>query len=114
MSGNSLVSHPFINSYFEAVSNKFGLTPRESEVLRALMILGPNNRELGDLLDVSEKTMKNHIANILKKTKTNSTRELQALVFRETLVPVLLSVFQATNNHPAGKPSDRFAGLSIS
>ena len=42
------------------------LTERENEVLR-LIAFGMSNREIGELLHVSEGTVKNHTSNILSK-----------------------------------------------
>jgi two-component system, NarL family, response regulator DegU len=42
------------------------LTQREMDVLR-LMAQGKNNRAIGDVLYISEKTVKNHVSNILYK-----------------------------------------------
>jgi two-component system response regulator DegU len=42
------------------------LTQREMDVLR-LMAQGKNNRAIGDMLYISEKTVKNHVSNILYK-----------------------------------------------
>ncbi|SDO17229.1 hypothetical protein SAMN04487897_10994 [Paenibacillus sp. yr247] len=44
--------------------------------------------------------MKNHVAKILVKTRTHSCRELQALIFREIIVPVLTKVFRISDNKP--------------
>ena len=43
-----------------------GLTERESEVLK-LVVQGLTNREIGDRLHLSEKTIKHYITNILEK-----------------------------------------------
>lgn len=42
------------------------LTPREQEILR-LIATGANNREIAQTLYISEKTVKNHITNILSR-----------------------------------------------
>jgi two-component system response regulator DegU len=44
------------------------LTKRECEVLQ-LMAEGKSNRSIGDMLFISEKTVKNHVSNILQKMK---------------------------------------------
>ncbi len=44
------------------------LTKRECEVLQ-LMAEGKSNRAIGDRLYISEKTVKNHVSNILQKMK---------------------------------------------
>jgi len=42
------------------------LTARETDVL-AMMATGLNNREIGDALELSEGTIKNHVSSILSK-----------------------------------------------
>ncbi|GAA0368014.1 response regulator [Bacillus horti] len=46
------------------------LTKRECEVLQ-LMAEGKSNRRIGDILYISEKTVKNHVSNILQKMKVH-------------------------------------------
>lgn len=47
------------------------LTERETEVLR-LIALGGSNKEIASKLNISEKTVKNHISNIFQKLHVNS------------------------------------------
>jgi len=51
---------------FESLESPDPLTRREIEVLR-MMAGGYSNREIGDSLDATEGTVKNHISNILSK-----------------------------------------------
>jgi two-component system response regulator DegU len=53
------------------------LTKRECEVLQ-LMAEGRSNKAIGDLLFISEKTVKNHVSNILQKMRV--TDRTQAVV----------------------------------
>jgi two-component system response regulator DegU len=53
------------------------LTKRECEVLQ-LMAEGKSNKAIGDLLFISEKTVKNHVSNILQKMRV--TDRTQAVV----------------------------------
>ncbi|QQZ10255.1 response regulator [Heyndrickxia vini] len=46
------------------------LTPRECEVLQ-LLADGKSNRVIGETLYISEKTVKNHVSNILQKMSAN-------------------------------------------
>ena len=43
-----------------------GLSPRELEVLR-LVARGKSNREIGNLLGISARTVQNHVANLYDK-----------------------------------------------
>jgi len=61
---------------------RYGLTARETEVLRALVLFGLHNEELGAMFHIALKTVKNHMACLMGKTRTHSSRELQALFLR--------------------------------
>jgi DNA-binding NarL/FixJ family response regulator len=54
------------------------LTPREREVL-SLITTGASNREIAEVLSISEKTVKNHVSNILMRL--NLRDRTQAAVF---------------------------------
>jgi DNA-binding NarL/FixJ family response regulator len=58
------------------------LTPREQEVL-SLIATGSNNREIAEMLCISEKTVKNHVSNIL--SRLNLRDRTQAAVFAHSL-----------------------------
>lgn len=55
------------------------LSPREQRILR-LVAQGLSNREVGERLDVQEKTVKYHMTNILKKLKARNRVEAAMLV----------------------------------
>lgn len=57
---------------------KEGLTVREKEVLRALT-KGFTNKEIGESLFISDKTVKTHLNSIFRKL--NVTRRLQAILY---------------------------------
>ncbi len=61
------------------------LTAREVEVLREVAT-GKRNREIGETLFISEKTVKNHISNILMKLQVNDRTEAAMLAARGGLV----------------------------
>jgi DNA-binding NarL/FixJ family response regulator len=58
------------------------LTPREQEVL-SLIAMGSSNREIAEMLCISEKTVKNHVSNIL--SRLNLRDRTQAAVFAHSL-----------------------------
>jgi DNA-binding NarL/FixJ family response regulator len=58
------------------------LTPREQEVL-SLIAIGSSNREIAEMLCISEKTVKNHVSNIL--SRLNLRDRTQAAVFAHSL-----------------------------
>lgn len=57
------------------------LTPREVEVL-ALLVAGRSNREIGQALVLSERTVARHIANIYQKTDVHGRAEITAYALR--------------------------------
>jgi DNA-binding NarL/FixJ family response regulator len=61
------------------------LTPREREVL-SLIATGASNREIAEILFISEKTVKNHVTNIL--SRLNLRDRTQAAVFACSVLPV--------------------------
>ncbi|TXK84388.1 helix-turn-helix transcriptional regulator [Paenibacillus sp. N3.4] len=69
-----------ITNSITEMSNQFNLTPRESEIFAFLTIYGYNNKELSQMLYISEKTLKNHISSIILKAKCKSTRQLLSMV----------------------------------
>lgn len=52
----------------------FALSERESEILE-LVADGLRNKEIADRLSIAEKTVKNHVSNILKALQVNSRTE---------------------------------------
>ena len=61
-----------------------GLTERESEILK-LVGRGMKNREIGEQLHLSEKTIKHYITNILEKLHVRSRVEAATLAVRGSL-----------------------------
>ncbi len=61
----------------DATADRFGLTPREREVL-ALLAAGRSNRQIGDALYMAESTAGVHVGNIL--AKLGVTRRAEAAV----------------------------------
>ena len=59
----------------------FGLSPREREVL-GLIALGRTNREIGDRLFISQKTVGVHVGNILAKLGVSGRVEAAAVAIR--------------------------------
>ena len=62
-----------------------GLTPREGEVLR-LIACGFTNREIGDALHISDRTVATHARNIFDKVGAANRAEATAYAVREGLV----------------------------
>ena len=62
-----------------------GITPRELEVLQ-LAAGGLSNKEIAGKLVISEKTAKNHIANIFSKLQVNDRTQAILVALREGLI----------------------------
>jgi DNA-binding NarL/FixJ family response regulator len=58
------------------------LTGRENDVLRWIA-LGASNKEIASKLDISRKTVKNHLSNIFQKLHVNSRTKAALFVFQE-------------------------------
>jgi DNA-binding NarL/FixJ family response regulator len=62
-----------------------GLTPRELQVLR-LMAQSKTNRDIAEVLFISENTVKNHVRNILEKLHLHSRMEAVTYAWRKRLL----------------------------
>ena len=67
-----------------ATNSEDGLTEREQEVLR-LIADGINNREIGEKLYISEKTVKTHVSSILGKLNLNDRTQAAIYALRHGL-----------------------------
>ena len=56
---------------------RLALTPREREVMEFLL-RRLSNKEIAEILGISERTVKFHVGNILNKLHVNSRQELSA------------------------------------
>ncbi|NLN26921.1 MAG: response regulator transcription factor [Firmicutes bacterium] len=65
---------------------KVRLTPRELQVLE-LVVDGKTNKEIADTLIISEKTVKNHVTNLLKKLNLSDRTQAAVYALRHNLVP---------------------------
>lgn len=57
------------------ISESTTLSDRELEILE-LVAIGLTNHDIGEKLEISKRTVDNHISNILTKTKTDNRVEL--------------------------------------
>jgi DNA-binding NarL/FixJ family response regulator len=64
---------------------RFGLTPRELDIVRAI-VAGASNKEIADSLRISPQTVKHHLTSIFEKTSATSRLELALLAIRHGLV----------------------------
>lgn len=63
------------------------LTRREIEVLKLLSV-GMYNKEIAEKLDISERTVKNHVSNIFKKLEVTDRTQAAVFAIRNNLVKI--------------------------
>ena len=63
------------------------LTRRELEVLK-LLAVGMYNKEVAEKLDISERTVKNHVSNIFKKIEVTDRTQAAVFAIRNNLLEV--------------------------
>lgn len=63
------------------------LTRREMEVLK-LVTLGMLNKEIAHKLDISEKTVKNHVSNIFKKIQVSDRTQAAVFAIKNRIVDI--------------------------
>jgi len=66
-------------------STIYRLTQRESEILILSAVYGFSNREISEKCVISEKTVKNHLANLMNKIGIRSMRKLFSLLLFHAL-----------------------------
>jgi DNA-binding NarL/FixJ family response regulator len=86
---DTYIRHQFlphgINEALFLFSMRHDLTQREREVMTLIAGFGLANREIAEQLAISEKTVKNHISNMMTKLGIRSMRKLLPLLIHEAL-----------------------------
>ena len=72
----------------EAASFISPLTPRETEILD-YMAQGYLNKQIAEILNVSEQTIKNHITSILRKLNANARTQAVVIAIKKGLVSIV-------------------------
>jgi len=72
----------------EAKKKAFGLTPRELEIVSAI-VLGYTNRDIARKFTISEDTVKHHLTNIFDKVGVSNRLELALFAIEHRLIPSL-------------------------
>jgi len=68
----------------EARQRKFGLTPRELEIVSAV-VAGYSNKEIAEYFKISEDTVKHHLSNIFDKLGVSTRLELALFAVNQSL-----------------------------
>lgn len=68
----------------EARQRKFGLTPRELEIVSAV-VAGYSNREIAEYFKISEDTVKHHLSNTFDKLGVSTRLELALFAVNQSL-----------------------------
>ena len=63
------------------------LTRRECEVLK-LLAIGMYNKEIGETLNITERTVKNHVSNIFKKIGGSDRTQAAVFAIRNSLIDI--------------------------
>jgi two-component system, NarL family, nitrate/nitrite response regulator NarL len=72
------------SSHDEARQRKFGLTPREIEIVSAV-VAGYSNKEIAEYFKISEDTVKHHLSNIFDKLGVSTRLELALFAVNQAL-----------------------------
>ena len=73
-----------LSSGEEAKQKKFGLTPRELEIVSAV-VAGFSNKEIAEYFKISEDTVKHHLSNIFDKLGVSTRLELALFAVNQSL-----------------------------
>src|SRR6201993_450758 len=71
-------------SHEESRQKKFGLTPRELEIVSAV-VAGFSNKEIAEYFKISEDTVKHHLSNIFDKLGVSTRLELALFAVNQAL-----------------------------
>jgi DNA-binding NarL/FixJ family response regulator len=76
---------PRLDAALQGFPTLYRLTQRETEILILSVVHGLSNREISEKCVISEKTVKNHLANIMNKIGIRSMRKLFSLLLYHVL-----------------------------
>jgi two-component system, NarL family, nitrate/nitrite response regulator NarL len=80
--------HAFLRTKHEELARrKFGLTPRELEVVSAIVLHEMSNKDIAQFFNIAEDTVKKHITSIYDKTGVSTRLELDHFA-REHKLPI--------------------------
>lgn len=84
LASSSALDSSATSSVVDVPKNLRSLSPREQEVLK-LIVAGLNNREIGETLFISERTVRNHVTSILSQLRLRD--RTQAAVYASQFWP---------------------------
>lgn len=73
------------NDQLQKFIDKYKLTSRESEIFCLIALKGYNNLQIAKYCLISDKTVKNHVVNIMKKLGSRSIRKVLSLLIIDLL-----------------------------
>ena len=81
-----------IQSLLDRISDNGPLSLRETELLK-YAAMGKSNKQIGEILDLSECTVKNHFSRILRKLKANDRTHAVTMALCNGWLPGLSQIF---------------------
>lgn len=75
----------YLSNENQPVSKEHGLTQRELEIV-GYIAQGKSNKDIGAILYISEKTVKNHVSNILKKLGFEDRTQVAIYAYQKRIV----------------------------
>jgi DNA-binding NarL/FixJ family response regulator len=93
LAGRPRVAEQVLKQFYELSREKetatfiSPLTPRETEILN-YMAQGYLNKQIADILNVSEQTIKNHVTSILRKLNANARTQAVILAIKKGLITI--------------------------
>jgi len=79
-----VMARPSVQAVPKVQSTLAELTPREREVL-SLIATGASNREIAEILCIAEKTVKNHVTNILSRLGLRDRTQAALVAFKQSI-----------------------------
>jgi DNA-binding CsgD family transcriptional regulator len=66
---------------FKELKERYGLTERQMDILK-LLVNGSSNKEIADVLCVTEDTVKGHLKHVMRRLKVSTRTEILSMLFQ--------------------------------